>query len=569
MILAILCVCVVLCVGLGLSLGAALDRARRRVQKLEVALAAAREIQRSHDSVLTERSQLDTLKDEFISTVSHELRTPLTSIRGALGLLSAGLMGTVDAKAQNLLRIAATNTDRLIRLINDILDLERMQSGRAPLQVRRCSLRDLVQQSVEAMSGIAEAAAIKLEVKEIAPTEAVFFDGDSDRMLQVLTNLLSNAIKFSTGPSVVQIQIEADTDSILLRISDHGRGIPIDKLDAIFDRFQQVEASDGRQKGGTGLGLAICRTIVQQHNGTIWAESNPQHNRGPGASFVVSVPRTSRQQDAIASRPITLLPTPGEGTLIVCDDDAGIRTVVGENLRRHGYTILEASGGEQAIELAKTRQIGAILLDLMMPGMTGWETMQALRAFRGTAKIPVVVLSVLAPTSATGDASRAAASVQGWVQKPFNEHLLLAELARVLRAGKATARILLVTEDQALAAVMLSSFRDSEVRLVHVTTRKGAMESCERSRPDLVLLDLGLPDGNGLLLVDWLRKQTDLCSLPLMIYSGREVSETERMKLRLGPTKFLSRAEVEPQRGDELVGNIVQHMQESFSSSRG
>ena len=155
-----------------------------------------------HTLQLTQRSELDTLKDEFISTVSHELRTPLTSIRGALGLLSSGIIGDVDAKALNLLRIAVTNTDRLIRLINDILDLERMESGRAPLQIRRCSLRDLAQQAIETMTPMADGNTVHLalEPSTVGPgrlSRALFFDGDADRILQVLTNLLSNAIKFS------------------------------------------------------------------------------------------------------------------------------------------------------------------------------------------------------------------------------------------------------------------------------------------------------------------------------------------------------------------------------------
>src|SRR5277367_6737505 len=162
-------------------------RVQRTNRDLSEQLSQAREQQHQHTLQLSHRSELDTLKDEFISTVSHELRTPLTSIRGALGLLSSGIIGDVDAKALNLLRIAVTNTDRLIRLINDILDLERMQSGRAPLHIRRCSLRDLSQQSIDTMTAMADAAEVRLELLLGAPTEAVYFDGDADRILQVLT----------------------------------------------------------------------------------------------------------------------------------------------------------------------------------------------------------------------------------------------------------------------------------------------------------------------------------------------------------------------------------------------
>jgi PAS domain S-box-containing protein len=219
---------------------------------------------------ISQRYALDHMKDEFISTVSHELRTPLTSIRGALGLLSAGLLGEVSEKATSLLRIAVANSDRLVRLINDILDLERMTSGRAPLAFRRISLDELVRQAIDAMQPMADAE----EVHLASDPNSVFVEADTDRLLQVLTNLLSNAIKFSPPRSTVRVVTVRASDGVTVSVIDEGRGVPSDKLETIFDRFQQVDASDSRQKGGTGLGLAICRTIVHQHGGRIWAEQN-------------------------------------------------------------------------------------------------------------------------------------------------------------------------------------------------------------------------------------------------------------------------------------------------------
>jgi CheY-like chemotaxis protein/anti-sigma regulatory factor (Ser/Thr protein kinase) len=508
---------------------------------------------------LTERSHLDALKDEFISTVSHELRTPLTSIRGALGLLSSGLIGNVDAKALNLLRIATTNTDRLIRLINDILDIERMESGRAPLQVRRCSLRALCAQAIETMTAMADANAINLELvssTQNAASEGLFFDGDSDRILQVLTNLLSNAIKFSPANSTVRIYTEATPDSILFKVSDEGRGIPSDKLDSIFERFQQVEPSDARQKGGTGLGLSICRSIVQQHSGSIWA----QRNSGPGTTFYVMFPRVTRASDIaqLAS------PSPcarGNGTILVCDDDPGIRTVVSEHLHRQGYTVIEANSGEQALTLAAEHPVEAILLDLYMPGLSGWETLQHLRNNPATAHIPVVVLSVLSTTlrpQLTGDA-------QGWVQKPFNEKLLFAELGRILHHGDGPAKVLLVEDDADLASVVITSFQNAAVHIEHAATRQQAIRQCIDHSPDLLILDLTLPDGDGFSLVEWLRQQPALCNLPLVVYSGREVSEGEMTQLRLGPTEFLTKAKVQPQDVEELVISMVHRIRSKFS----
>jgi signal transduction histidine kinase/CheY-like chemotaxis protein len=537
----------------------ALLRAQRTNRELSDQLSQAREQHHQHTLQLSHRSELDHLKDEFISTVSHELRTPLTSIRGALGLLSSGIIGDVDAKALNLLRIAVTNTDRLIRLINDILDLERMESGRAPLQIRRCSLRELAQQAIDTMTPMADANTVHLAlepftVAQAAYPEALFFDGDSDRILQVVTNLLSNAIKFSPPASTVRILTEATSDSILLKVADEGRGIPTDKLDSIFDRFQQIEPSDARQKGGTGLGLAICRSIVQQHSGSIWA----QRNLGPGSTLYVMLPRTSRASD-VALPPA--LPPRGEGAILVCDDDASIRTVVSEHLTRQGYTVIEAVSGEQALVLASEHHVEAILLDLYMPGLSGWETLQRLRNNPTTANIPVVVLSVLSSTlrpQLTGDA-------QGWVQKPFNENLLFAELGRVLHHGEGPAYVLLVEDDEDLASVLTASFHDAAVHIDHASSRQQAIRQCITRPPDLLILDLTLPDGDGFSLVEWLRQQPTLRSLPLVVYSGREISETEMAKLRLGPTEFLTKAKVQPHEVEELVLSMVHRIRSKFA----
>jgi len=551
--------CLFLLAATGVLL-ATLLRTRRVARELSTQLTQARELQHRHDLQLIERSQLDALKNEFVSTVSHELRTPLTSIRGALGLLSSGLIGDVDEKALNLLRIALTNTDRLIRLINDILDIERMESGRAPLQIRRCSLRDLCQQAIETMTSMADVNSVHLELvsslgHDNAP-EPLFFDGDSDRILQVLTNLLSNAIKFSPADSTVCIHTEATSDSILLKVSDEGRGIPSDKLDSIFDRFQQVEPADARHKGGTGLGLSICRSIVQQHSGSIWA----QRNTGLGTTFYVMFPRVTRASD-IAPDPEPEPPTRINASILVCDDDPGIRTVIAEHLRRQGYTVIEANSGEQALALAAEQPVEAILLDLYMPGLSGWETLQHLRNNPATTHIPVVILSVLSSTLRT----QLAGDAQGWVQKPFNEKLLFAELSRVLHPGEGPARILLVEDDADLASVVLASFQNAAVEIDLAGTRQQAIRQCLDSPPDLLILDLTLPDGDGFTLVEWLRQQPALRTLPLVVYSGRELSENEADKLRLGPTQFLTKARVQPQEVEELVISMVHHIRSKFA----
>jgi CheY-like chemotaxis protein len=413
------------------------------------------------------------------------------------------------------------------------------------------------------MSPMAENAGIHVELTSNAPRDSIYFDADSDRILQVLTNLLSNAVKFSPTGSTVWVQIDSNPNSLLLKVVDQGRGIPADKLEVVFDRFQQVESSDASKKGGTGLGLAICRSIIQQHGGAIWAQ--PNHG-GPGTTLWVQLSRSARASDPASSGAIAAPAERGEGLILVCDDDPGIRVVVAEQLRQHGYDILEAGSGDEVFALAKkhtikpsgTRgpgsSISAILLDLYMPGLTGWETLQRLREMPETASVPVIILSVIPPSDRPAQASNA----QGWVQKPFNENLLLAELSRVLRAKGDSGHILLVEQDQDLANTILAGFHKSNVRIDHAGTLQQAVDRCLLGPPDLLILDLTLPDGDGFSLVDWLRRQTGLRNLPLVVYSGREISEAEMQKLRLGPTEFLHKAQVQP---GEVEGHVLAMVQ--------
>lgn len=231
----------------------------------------------------TERRALDRMKDEFISTVSHELRTPLTSLRAALGLVTGGALSKRPEKMQQMLEIALGNTDRLVRLVNDILDLERISSGKADLQSTMCSMDDLLMRA----AALQQAAAAKANIRVLTKSAGVEVWADPDRILQALTNLISNAIKFSPAGSQIQLRARTiDETEALIEVEDHGRGIPADKLEHIFERFHQVDASDSRAMGGTGLGLAICRSIINQHGGRIWASSI----QGRGTTFHFILP---------------------------------------------------------------------------------------------------------------------------------------------------------------------------------------------------------------------------------------------------------------------------------------
>ncbi len=489
---------------------------------------------------ISQRYALDRLKDEFISTVSHELRTPLTSIRGALGLLTSGILGTINDKAANLLRIAMTNSDRLVRLINDILDLERIQSGREPIMFRPMQLSEVVRQSIDGMQPVAEAAGVQL----IHDTTQVEISGDPDRLLQVLTNLLSNAVKFSPPGSGVSVMMRPGASGVTLSVIDQGRGIPADKLEAVFGRFQQVDASDSRQKGGSGLGLAICRSIVTQHSGRIWAERNPVR----GSTFRVFLPYVP-----VPSGGVPALEPIDQGTILLADSNDLTRPILVEKLARHGYRVKEATTLEETVAAARDG-VEAILVDTSLDGMNGWEVLRLLRTPDGERHIPVVLLSV-----ANQNPAELPAEAEGFVTKPVQEDALLNELARVLCGPGETARVLVIEDDLDLANVIKEVFSRDSVHVTIAQTRQAAVDACFSIQPHLLVLDIGLPDGDGFNLVDWLRQQSGMANLPIVVYSGRELGPEERRQLTLGPTHFLTKARVQPQQLEALVLTMLRN----------
>lgn len=235
----------------------------------------------------TERRALDRMKDEFISTVSHELRTPLTSLRGALGLLQGGALEARPEKSQHMLEIAIHNTDRLVRLVNDILDLERISSGKSELHLANIRAGELLRNAVNSYRLLTPGLSSRILFAAVD----VSVWADPERILQVLHNLLSNAVKFSTPDGEIHLKVQSlDDQEVLFQVIDNGCGIPADKLERIFDRFQQADASDSRALGGAGLGLTICSRIINQHGGHIWATSVP----GKGTTVHFTLPTRPR-----------------------------------------------------------------------------------------------------------------------------------------------------------------------------------------------------------------------------------------------------------------------------------
>ncbi|MBE9068517.1 response regulator [Leptolyngbya cf. ectocarpi LEGE 11479] len=501
---------------------------------------------------ISDRHEVEKLKDEFISVVNHELRTPLTSILGSLDLLASGVLNTKPEKGQRMLQIAAKNADRLVRLINDMLDIERIESGKMTLNRQVCDGGELMTTAADEIRTLATQAGIQLAVTPLP----VKIWADSDRIIQVFTNLLSNAIKFSPQGATVELtatlqdshptssdtSLPVSAQQVQFQVRDHGRGIPLDKLKTIFGRFQQVDASDSRKRGGTGLGLAVCRSIVQHHGGGIWVESIPDQ----GSTFFVSLP---------VLPPPTSLPASNTSPplILVCDDDSSVRTVIETMLEQQDYRVITVSSGQAAVAQATAQKPDVILLNLLMPGMSGGETLAALKARSQTRDIPVIILSGLSPEE--GDTLHS--EISNWIIKPPDEAVLFQALQQALVSSRKDIQVLIVEDDLDLVQVLTAIFERHGITPHHASTGQAGIYLSQKVLPDLLVLDLALPESNGYAVVDWLRQHNQLCRVPLVIYTAKDLDDSERQRLHLGQTLFLTKGRVAPDEFEKQVMQLI------------
>jgi PAS domain S-box-containing protein len=357
---------------------------------------------------ITERKRLERLKDEFVSTVSHELRTPLTSIAGSLGLLMGNAAGDMSDSVRHLLGIAHTNSQRLVRLINDILDTEKMESGQVVFNFKRIEVRSLVEQAIEANHGFAEGYGVRIRL-DMAPACEV--RADPDRLAQVITNLLSNAIKFSPSDDEVVITIEQRSDIVRLSVRDHGPGISVDFKSRIFEKFAQADATNVRQKGGTGLGLSIVKQIVDRLGGEVGFTDAP----GGGTIFHVELPCWENA----ARVAIDCDAQPNTGRILLCEDDPEAAIALREQLRQVGFATDFAYTAGEAIICATATQYSAILVDLLLPDGDGISLILRLRELPHYGDTTIIVVSA-DPSRGRDDLRSAKLNVLDWLNKPVD-----------------------------------------------------------------------------------------------------------------------------------------------------
>jgi PAS domain S-box-containing protein len=454
------------------------------------------------------RKQMERLKDEFVSTVSHELRTPLTSISGSLGLLVGQWAGKLPESAARLLTIAHTNSQRLVRLINDILDIEKIEFGRVVFKLGRIDVVTLVEQVIEGNRGFAEGYDVRVRLETASDDAEV--NADPDRLAQVITNLLSNAIKFSPVDGEVLVTIQKHGDAVRISVRDHGGGIPTDFKRRIFQKFAQADATSTRQKGGTGLGLSIAKQIVERLDGKMSFDDAP----GGGTIFHVELPAwDGRPEWDTDTGAVT-----GAARILLCEDDRPAAIVLRERLRLAGYATDFAHTANVAIDRATAVDYAAFLVDLQLPDGDGIDLMIRLRRQSRYRSTPIVVISGH-PARGRDDNRSSGLNVLDWLSKPIDfEHLIGVIRTSILADPGRRPRILHVDDDhQILAAV--TDILKATADVVSADSLTVARRELATNLIDLAVLDISVGSESGLDLLPSLHDRGgDL--IPVIVFSA-------------------------------------------------
>jgi PAS domain S-box-containing protein len=459
---------------------------------------------------ISERKRLERLKDEFVSTVSHELRTPLTSISGSLGLLIGGATGELPESAQRLLAIAQSNSQRLVRLVNDILDIEKMESNRIAFNFKPVEARTLVEQAIEDNRGFADGYAVQVRLDPASVTGEVH--ADPDRLVQVVTNLLSNAVKFSPPDGEVVASVERRNHLVRISVRDHGPGIPPEFRPHIFEKFAQADATDAGRKGGTGLGLSIVKQIVNRLGGTVDFED------APGGGTVFHVDLAAREQ--VTEREIDRDSIPSAARILLFADDPNRAITIREGLRQFGFATDLAHIRADAVKRAAATPYGAILVDLDLLDGEGINLVHDLRNQPQHCRTPIVGM--------TADARRdhdslTASELDDWVAKPVDIDRLAQILDRVaVSAAKGRPQVLHVDDDP--------NVLEAVARALAATADVKSVDSIEQARAaladhhfDLAVLDIELGPVSGLDLLPDLRSRKGR-AIPVIIFSAHRAS---------------------------------------------
>ncbi len=493
-------------------------------------------------------------KSQFLANMSHELRTPLNAIIGFSEILADKTFGEFNEKQGRYVQNILTSGRHLLQLINDILDLAKIEAGKLVLDPSPFAIATALRDVQVIVSTLANKKGIILSA-EVEPNLPPVF-ADQPKFKQIMYNLLSNAIKFTPEGGKVTITAriqEGDAEAssanqtasktpdrprrfVRLSVSDTGIGIKAEHHEKVFKEFEQLDSSYARQQHGTGLGLSLTRKLVEMHGGRIWVESEGVEGKGSAFTFLLPLPNAPAPAEIPASRE-QAQHQPAERTsgsarsgplVLVVEDEQHGGELLQEYLTSGGYRVAHAWDGEQAIRMARELQPVAITLDILLPKKNGWEVLSELKADSVTRNIPVVIVSV----TSDRQLGFSLGAIEYFV-KPVSKDQLLAAVRQASKATGRTVRTVLVVDDDPMTVEFLSTnVRAAGYQVLTASGGQQGIDLAAKHAPDLIILDLMMPEVSGFEVVQRLRQEARTKDIPVLIYTAKELSEEDHRELR-------------------------------------
>ncbi len=504
---------------------------------------------------ITAEVEADRAKTEFISTVSHELRTPMTSIKGYADLMLIGAAGAINENQQRFLSVIKSNADRLSVLVNDLLDISRIESGRVKLELKPVTLESLIDSVVASLHTRIEEKKLTLHVT-LPEGDLPRVYADRDRVIQILTNLVGNAYQYTPPGGLITVRAHEAGEFVQIDVVDTGIGIAPENQPKVFERFYRVDDPNVNEFPGTGLGLAIVKSLVEMHEGRLWLESEA----GVGTTFsftLRAVQETPATPDLHPVEAGGLVEAPAESELrpqlniegrhvLVVEDDRDIAELIGRHLTASGYQVSIAGRAKDALEMARAHKPSLITLDIYLPDADGFELLQQLKNDPLTADIPVVIVSVM------GDPQEGLRlGAVDYLTKPIEPGRLVASVNRVLHGS---GKVLVVDDDRDTRDMLQAALEQRGFSVVLTSSGKRALTLARQEHPNLILLDLKLPGMDGYEVLQRLKGLPETADIPVVVITGSLTDDELKGQkiLSLGAARFMTK----PFAVDELAYEI-------------
>jgi signal transduction histidine kinase/CheY-like chemotaxis protein len=494
---------------------------------------------------IEEIREVDRLKSQFLANMSHELRTPLNSIIGFSRVILKGIDGPINEIQQQDLSAIYNSGQHLLNLINNILDISKIEAGKMDLSISDVDLNEIVKAVMSTATGLVKDKPVQL--KQVVPPDMPPIKADATRIRQVLLNLISNAAKFTEeGQIIIEVTRSRDSSGhpeVMVTVTDSGPGIAKEDEVKLFQPFSQVDDSPTRKTGGTGLGLSICRSMIELHNGHIgllWSEV------GKGSTFYFTLPMTDPQNTGEDGQPVL--------TLLAVDDDPQITRLYERYLAPQGYMVVSCTDPRQAVAKAKTLKPFAITLDVMMPEKDGWQVLKDLKNDPATKDIPIIVCSILEE-----EEKGFSLGASEYLVKPFLREDLITAISR-LNPNNTIRKVLVIDDDPdalRLLEKMLSEAGNME--LITAGSGKDGWLAIQADSPDAVILDLFMPDLDGFTILEQMRGNPRFANIPAVILTGAELSPEQNKQLQELNQQMLTKGSLDK---DALLDSLEKALQQ-------